>query len=280
MIRNILVGLDGSVCGRHAVQLAIGWAKEFKARVTGLAILDEPTIRGPEPVPLGAGAFRQERDDARIEDAKRRIYGFFQEFAIAATEAGLEDSHVLRTGVPYEEVAHESQTYDLIVLGRETHFHFETQTRGDETLSQLLKHIPRPVVAVPETAPALSGKVMVAYDGSLQAARTLQLFVATGLAKIVTQEPICVVSVGDAATASQHAEQAVAYLGLHGLAAQMRTVEQHGTVADTLLKVASDLPASLIVMGTYGTPMLREFLFGSVTKSVVNRATVPMFLYH
>jgi nucleotide-binding universal stress UspA family protein len=186
----------------------------------------------------------------------------------------------MRTGIPYEELAYEAQTHDLIVLGRETHFHFETQSTSDETLSQLLKHVPRPVVAVPETAPPANGKVMVAYDGSLQAARTLQLFVATGLAKAVTKEPIHVVSVADPTKASEQADQAVSYLRLHGLAARAHAVQANGGVGETLLQVAGELPASLIVMGAYGQSALRDFLFGSVTKSVINRSTVPLFLYH
>lgn len=280
MIRNILVGLDGSECSRHAVKLAIGWAKDFNARVTGLAILDEPTIRGAEPVPLGAGAIRQERDEVRIDDAKRQIYGFMQAFAIAATEAGLEDSHVMRNGVPHEEIAHEAQSYDLVVLGKETHFHFETQQSSDETLSQLLKHIARPVVAVPCAPPPAGGKVMVAYDGSLQAARTLQLFVTTGLAKVMTKEAIHVVSVAEPATAAQHADQAAAYLRLHGLEAQVETLPSGGKVAATLLAAAARLPAGLIVMGAYGQPTLREFLFGSVTQALINHSPAPLFLYH
>lgn len=280
MIRNILVGLDGSECSQRAVELAIGWAKAFNARVTGLAILDEPSIRRAEALPLGAGAIRHERDEARMEDAKRRIYGFMQAFAIAATEAGLEDSHVMRSGVPHEEIAHEAQTHDLIVLGKETHFHFETQQTPDETLSLLLKHIPRPVVAAPCVAPPADGKVMVAYDGSLQAARTLQLFVTSGLAKAVAKEPIHVVSVADAAAAEQQADQAVAYLRLHGLEAQADALPSNGKVAETLLAAAESLPAGLIVMGAYGQPTLREFLFGSVTQALINHSPAPLFLYH
>jgi nucleotide-binding universal stress UspA family protein len=33
-------------------------------------------------------------------------------------------------------------------------------------------------------------------------------------------------------------------------------------------------------MGAYGQPTLREFFLGSVTRTVLTRATVPLFLYH
>ena len=46
MIRNILVGLDGS---RSATGLAIEWAKRFGAELTGVAVIDDVSDRDPFP---------------------------------------------------------------------------------------------------------------------------------------------------------------------------------------------------------------------------------------
>jgi nucleotide-binding universal stress UspA family protein len=56
MLTSILLALDGSACSFTATTLALDWAKRFDARVQALGIVDEVTIRRPEPVPLGAGA--------------------------------------------------------------------------------------------------------------------------------------------------------------------------------------------------------------------------------
>ena len=71
----------------------------------------------------------------------------------------------------------EAQCYDLILLGRKTFFRFETQTNPDETLHELIKLSPRPVVAVPDVSHC-GEAVVVAYDGSLQAARCYRRFAA------------------------------------------------------------------------------------------------------
>jgi hypothetical protein len=49
-----------------------------------------------------------------------------------------------------------------------------------ETLTKVLPNCPRPVVIVPN-GPSTGDAIVIAYDGSLQAARTLHAFEATGL---------------------------------------------------------------------------------------------------
>ncbi len=73
-------------------------------------------------------------------------------------------------GQPAEKILLEAQRYDLVVLGKQTYYHFETQSEPDQTLVHVLKNSPRPVVTVPEQLTE-GGPVVVAYDGSLQAAR-------------------------------------------------------------------------------------------------------------
>ena len=66
------------------------------------------------------------------------------------------------------------------MLGRQTHFRFGWEEEPDVTLSKVLADSPRPVVAVPDE-PEDGEAVVVAYDGSLQAARALYAFEASGL---------------------------------------------------------------------------------------------------
>ena len=78
-------------------------------------------------------------------------------------------------GLPYEEILRESQRYDLVLFGHDTHFRFGTVDQPDETLWKVLKRGPRPVViAPPKLEPGSS--VVVAYNGSPQADRALQAF--------------------------------------------------------------------------------------------------------
>jgi len=81
MLRSMLIGLDGSVCGDAAVELAIRWAQRFDALVAGLGVVDEPAICKCECVPIGAGHFKAERDQHLLAKTRRRVKGFLEEFA-------------------------------------------------------------------------------------------------------------------------------------------------------------------------------------------------------
>jgi nucleotide-binding universal stress UspA family protein len=49
-------------------------------------------------------------------------------------------------------------------------------------------------------------------------------------------------------------------------------------IGKAILEHTSRLNASLFVMGAYGQPALREFFLGSVTRTLLEEASVPLFL--
>jgi nucleotide-binding universal stress UspA family protein len=180
-------------------------------------------------------------------------------------------------GWPWEQILIEAQRYDLILLGRQTHFHFETQPTPCETLHKVLKNCPRPVVTVPEE-PAGGNAVVVAYDGSLQAARAVQAFQASGLHE---GQEVHIVSVADKyVEAARHADRAAEFLGWHGIKAGVHPLAFHARPTEVILEEVRQRNAGLLVMGAYGQPTLREFFLGSVTRTMLQEARVPLFLAH
>ncbi len=277
MVKSILVGVDGSKFSASALELGLRWARRFDALLVGLGVIDEPTIRRPEMVPIGASHFKEHSDEVRLAQARARVKQFLERFALRCTEAGAACKLLEDSGLPNETILLEAQRYDLIVLGQQTHFHFATQSSPDETITQVLKHTPRPVVTVPEQL-ADDTAVMVAYDGSLQAARALQAFQAAGLAG---SETVHVVSVGaDPVEAARHADRAVEFLRFHAIQASPHVLGPGPSTAETLLDQVRQLHVGLLVMGCYGQPGLREFFLGSVTRTVLKNSSVPLFLYH
>ncbi len=277
MLKSILVGLDGSPHSRVAVELGIRWAKRFDALVVGLGIIDEPTIRHPEMVPIGASSYKEHRDAAFMAEARRKVEQYLEHFALRCAEAQVSCKVLEDVGMPAEQITLEAQRYDVILLGRRTYFHFETQQGPDETLHDVVKQSPRPVITVPDSVRA--GRcVMVAYDGSLQAARAVQAFAATGLDE---SQEVHVVCVGpDHVEATRHADRASEFLRAHDIKAQTQVVVSELSPGDVILDEVFKRDPGLLVMGAYGKPAWREFLFGSVTRTVLERNPVPLFLYH
>jgi hypothetical protein len=111
---------------------------------------------------------------------------------------------------------------------------------------ELLRHLPRPVVCVPEVH-IHETLVLVAYDGSVQAARTLQAFAESGLG---TGREIQIASLGN--DAQVHAELAQDFLNAHMLSPRLLIEESAAQPAKRLLEVAQRIKAGLIVLGCYG----------------------------
>ncbi|MBM3224335.1 MAG: universal stress protein [Candidatus Tectomicrobia bacterium] len=277
MLRSVLVGLDGSPYSTAAVELGVQWAQRAQALFVGLGIIDEPTICAPEAVSLGGTAYKVRRDANLVAEARMQVQGFLAHCAERCTAAAVASLLHEETGLPADCILAQAQYCDVILLGQQTHFHFATQDGADETLRTVLKSCPRPVVAVPTTVRE-GHAVVIAYDGSLQAARTLQMLPA--IAPYDLQE-VHVVSIHAQQAAAVHcAERAVEFLRRHHITAQPYAMATTAAPAAVLLEHIEHVQASLLVMGAYGQPVLREFFFGSVTRTLLEESPVPLFLYH
>lgn len=277
MLRTILIGLDGSPYSASAAELGAAWGKQLGAAATGLGVVDEPSIAGPEPVPIGVGALKEQGDLARMRQARQHVEGFLEQFAQRCDTAGVVCQRLIRLGTPCEQLLDEARRHDLVLLGQRTYFHFATQDEPDDTLTDVLHVAPRPVVVVPERLTA-GTSVVVAYDGSLQSARALQLFQTLGLGG---GRDVHVVSIGGGDDSAERlAEQAATFLRPHGLQVTPHAVETTAAPADVILNQARNLDAGLIVMGAYGKSALRSFFLGSVTRTILDKSTLPLFVYH
>jgi nucleotide-binding universal stress UspA family protein len=275
VLRSLLVALDGSPYSETAVTLACQWASRFGASLVGLGVLDQPSIEGGQPVPMGAYAYKKRLDEARLADAHRRLLSFLDRFAARCEDAGVTATLLEDIGDPVERILREAQRCDAVILGRETHFHFETQDRPDQTLATVLRGSPRPVVVVPRELPAGRG-VMVAYGGGPLAARTLQTFVLLGLAE---GDDVQVVTVhADNAEATALARLAGEYLGAHGTPHQLRAIATEQAPAEVLLEEIRRRSPRLLVMGAHGYHPVRDLFTTSVTRALLRACPVPVFV--
>src|SRR5690606_23876102 len=97
--------------------------------------------------------------------------------------------------------------------------------------------------------------VVIAYDGSLQATRTLQMFALLWEHKSQVHV-VCVQAKVE--NAQRHAETAREFLKWHGIEATVHAVagaSPHKVLQDAV----KQHQAGLLVMGAYGKPSWREF---------------------
>jgi nucleotide-binding universal stress UspA family protein len=272
MLRSILVALDGSPWSAAATTLGLRWAGRYGARLLGLGVVDLASLDRGEPVPMGAYAYKQHRDEALRADAHRRVMGFLEDFRARSEAAGLDAAVLEGLGDPAERILREVQRCDLGILGRQTHFHFETQDEPDATLAKVLRTSSRPVVVVPRTLPE-GGGVVVAYGGGRESARTLQVFESLGLAD---NQEITVITVHpDPAQAETLASLAGDFLSAHGRVHHLRPIVSATAPAEVLLDEIRRRRPGLLVMGAHGHHPVRDLFATSVTRAVLADCPVP-----
>lgn len=277
MIRSILVALDDTEGAQRARDLAIDLARRTGAALTAATVLDWPHVKDAhEAVPAGAAAFKERRDAARAKRAEEEAEAAFAACAAAAGETPF--ARLRLTDAPEPALLAAGAAHDLVVIGRDSTLGLEQTSDGLAPVIEALLHDgARPLLVVPPGPPVASGGVLVGYDGSIPAMRTIQLFALLGLAG---GSPVTVLAVADTrAEAQRLAEQAAGYLRAHDVAAEPLALEGARPV-DALLTEAAALPARLLVMGSFENTALRTLFTGSATRRLLHAAPCPVFVAH
>lgn len=277
MLKSALVALDGSEASEVAQAFAIDFARRFNCRLEGLGIVDVPTIEAGGLAPIGGAMFKHARDEALISDARGKVTSFLGAFDTACTDAGVSHFIEDREGLPYTVIDRQARAHDLIIIGRDTRFHFETDDRKRETLGRLLRDSARPLIAIPRQR-ATGKATLIATDDRSPSARSVQLFAQLGL---YVDQPVYVLSVDKhPEEASRRCHVSAEYLRLHGYEAKELPITASGGPEDIILKEIQGNDVGLVVMGTDGGHGLKDLIFGSTTSEVLRETTVPIFIHH
>ena len=277
MLRSILVALDATQASSQAQRLAIEMAKRLDCQITGLAILDRAHITSPTAVGIGGMAYKQHRDQVKLEEAKSFLQRLEKGFEQNCDLIGAAWQVIEAEGVPHKLIEQESGRHDLLVIGKDTDFHFDVDPSTADTVQRLLRDNPRPLLVCPEQASS-EGTVLATYDGSVRASRALHMFVLLGHAR---GRPVHVLSVaGDRRTAEERARYPTELFAKHGYQATPHGIGSQAEPADIVLAEAQALGATLIAMGASGHSPLHDFFLGSTTQRVLNSCPCVLFVHH
>jgi len=279
MIKEALVCLESSPSSETATRLALSIAAEHGAPLVGLAIVDEPDIRAGAATGIGGASFKHERDEALVADARKRAADCLALFERRCREASVAARSLEVVGRPAASILAEMETRDLTIIGRDANFRFETESDDAATREAILHRASRPVLLVPENASVpLARNVVVAYDGSKAAKRAIASFAASGLAR---GHNIHVASVDDSGEqAWELATAGVNILVEAGIAAIPHNIVSALSNVEALFGFAKEINAGLIVMGAFAHSRIAHLFHGSVTRGVVERTTIPLYLQH
>jgi len=171
---------------------------------------------------------------------------------------------------------------DLCILGQNEP---EGPASVNYTFSeQLLFVTGRPVLFVPSerSYQTLGRHIVVAWNSSRPAARSLN----DAIPMIERADHTTIVMINPSGFIDSHegppGEQLAEHLARHGAAVDSVRIENvaHGAIADRLQTEAIELGADLIVAGAFGHPRLWEKMLGGVTRDLMARMSLPVFMSH
>lgn len=177
-------------------------------------------------------------------------------------------------GAPARVVLERARLVDLIVLslaGENAAYDGPLWLAADVALDA-----PAPVLAMPPDSRALDcfGPVLVAWDGSPEAAHALRL----ALPLLAKASAVHLVTVADDETGFPTADASI-YLARHGLNAELHNwPRDRRSTAEALQDAAAVLHARYLVMGAYGHSRLREAVLGGATRAMLRTSSVPLLL--
>ncbi|HVO90174.1 MAG TPA: universal stress protein [Casimicrobiaceae bacterium] len=273
--RAIVVHMDGSEANARRLATAVRLARAYHAELIGVYLVAEPNIT-PFTAAVMPGAERALQDEYDLERAVERA------FRDACTGAGIESIDWRSpAGDPYRAAAAQTRGADLAILA---------QPAGDagSTFSAGLAHAVlmesgRPVLFVPSASAVttLGQRALIAWNDSREAARA----VADALPLLKDARSVHAVAV--TATSEETLDEQVsdselsAFLVRHAVATRVERIGGNNLDAgEVLLSHAADLGADLIVMGGYSRPRIRELVWGGVTRTMLEKMTVPVLMAH
>ncbi len=280
MLKSILFPIDASEASNYAGESAIHICKSFAAHkesvaLTTLGVVDRPGIEKPEPTPMGGGGFKEKRDHALLEDARQKIGHALDTFKKRCNQADTDVEIKSQEGDPEELIQEAALLHDMIVIGKNTNFHFETTEETGLTVGRLVKGHPRPALITP-TEPTEGQNVLLAYDGSIPCSHSIHFWVLLGLHHAGSEVHITSVD-RDHQRAIGLCEEARLFLSRHGVKARVHPVESSDVVG-SILNTAGKVSTGTIVMGAYGTGGLKAAFFGSTTKELYDASPYSLFM--
>ncbi|MCP3928388.1 MAG: universal stress protein [Bacteroidetes bacterium] len=272
--KDILVYLDDGKSNAERVKVALLLAKNHNAHLTGVTLVTDASLHKK----LSANSVSTSTPIAEAEKIT-------QQFNDLAAQQGISsDSHVI-TGAMTDvthKIAQFARNFDLLIL-RQANPEYRDFTLIKEVTQEVILLSGRPIFFMPYIGAHRMPckKAMIAWDGSPTATRAVHD--ALPMLSQIDDVVILVVEEGKQKTKKGEllAQNLVNHLKRHDVNAKVNRVASGSIDVPTiLLNEISDNDIDLLVMGGYGTPSLKQKIFGGVTRTLLQSMLIPVFMSH
>jgi nucleotide-binding universal stress UspA family protein len=276
--KSIVVHLDTSERTHRRLDVALRMAGQFRAHLTGAFSVDNPGPKSHEHT-AGAGQYHAERKRQRIQ----RRASLERLFHAELQRCGVPGSWIVADVSANLAVPRLGRCADLIIAGQDDVEDPESYI-ASHFQENLIMSAGCPVLLMPhvDLTPSVGNHVVVAWDGSREAARAvhdaLPFMRGAKNTTVLTIQPANNKQVDRGVRAADIS----AVIARHGIEVRAVEIESDEGVAigRTLLSYALDLGADLIVMGAYAHARWQELVIGSTTRTMLQSMAVPMLMSH
>jgi nucleotide-binding universal stress UspA family protein len=277
MLKRILVGVTGTQAFAAKVDFVLDLAERHGAEIGAVSCIDVDRLANVGPVPIGAGAFAEELVEHRLKRAHACDEEAMRRLAEAGAARGVKVARFEREGDPRDILAKLHRYHDILCLSLHGWFDDAVIPEPEDALLEVLAGGVRPILAVAEE-PRPVDKVLIAYDGSPQAAKAMRQYAQLRPWGDASVEVACAGDGATEETAETLLADARAYCAAHGLAVTTAHLDEDSP--EVLLDHARAIGAGLIVMGVSQRRLLIARRFGPHTSAILRNARVPLFLSH
>jgi nucleotide-binding universal stress UspA family protein len=271
MIKKILLGLGGTPYTTVAIQRAVQVAKRFDAEITGVIVLNPDRLKKID----GAEKETAPTTINRIIITKDLIEQAVSAFESACAVDGIKyNVKQEKRETALDQIISLARYHDIMIFGLRGIFEYDISfEKPEDTVARLISAGVRPIIAVSEKFRPIQ-KVLIAYSGSMESAKTMKRFVQLRLwpdakLKIVTFQK-------SEDKAQQLLYDASEYCRAHGFHVDRES--NPGSTKDILLPMATLWQADMIVLGNSARSLLMKRVLGETALHIIRNADRPLFL--
>jgi nucleotide-binding universal stress UspA family protein len=270
--RALIVYVEADERPKHRVRLAASLADRFTAKLIGLSALAIP------PPVVADGMVMAEATEVDVELMRANLAGKGNWFRAVADAARGEPEWRPVVGLPIEALSREARSADLVIIG-------QSKAPGGpyralDPGGAILK-LGRPALVVPEAVSALQAEhVVIGWKDTREARRAVRdaLPILQQAARVTIVEAC---APDEDKTALGHLADVANYLAEHRVKSGSRVMlEQEGSGAAQLIRIAQEERADLLITGAYGHSRLGEWMFGGMTRELLATSPICCLMSH
>ena len=271
MIETILIATDGSEAAHAAERFGVALAARLRARVNGLSVVEERTVRGLRAEGLGVEQPPLQPIESFLE---ARAQAACRRLSDNARAQGVEATADVVRGIADDVIVDRGKQSDLIVLGRDgEHARARTELIGS-TVDGVLRKTGKPALVVPLGA-ELHGPLLLAFDGS--PGSKIAARVAVDLATRLSDAIHVFVDSKDKGRSQARFDEVRRLLASPNVPVR-ESASTLGRPDAKIVDAAREAGAGLIVMGAFGRSRIHEYFLGSNSAAVVRTSPIAVLL--